>query len=160
MKSLKFHGLILGAILVLLLAQACAPIISPTIQGFSKFKPQGKQEGKKGGFELGVEVYNPNPYRIKLVAYDLQVFVNGAKCGDAHSNDRQLMDKRATSTMLVHIETDLKQVLGGVLGVLSGLATGKKGIDLKVVGTVTAKMHGVRKTVPIEYQKQTEFSGF
>lgn len=153
----RARGIWMAVMAVLgLLLGGCAIPKEPTFQGISKFQLNGKQNGKEPGFSIGVDVHNPNNYRLKLLQYDLRVTVNGAKVGEAHQRGKQVLFRNSTGTIGFDISTDLKQVLGGLLGVLSGLLGEKKGVLVKVDGTVVAKAKGIRKEVPVTFEKKIE----
>lgn len=153
-RTSRILGLFLATAAFLL--GGCAIPKEPSFQGISKFHLNGKQSGKEPGFSIGVDLHNPNNYRLKVLQYDLRVAVNGAKVGEAHQRGKQVLLRNSTTTLQFDVATDLKQVLGGLLGVISGLLGDKKGILVKVDGTVVAKAKGIRKEVPVSFEKKLE----
>lgn len=151
---LRRLGLLMAATALLL--AGCAVPKEPTFQGISKFQRNGKHNGKEPGFAIGVDLHNPNNYRLKILQYDFRVTVNGAKVGEAHQREKQVLLRNATSTISFDIHTDLKQVLGGLIGVIGGLLGENKGILVKVDGTVVAKAKGIRKEVPVTFERRLD----
>ncbi len=141
------------AMLILVLATGCAIPLEPRFEQVSEFKPHGKAGGKEAGITLGLDMHNPNPYKIKLLAYDLDIFLNGNKVGDATHRGKQVMIGKSTSTIRIELVTDLKQIFGGLIGALNGLLGKKQALELEIKGTVVAKAKGIQKKVPIEFKK-------
>jgi LEA14-like dessication related protein len=141
------------AVLLMALATGCALPLEPRFEQVSEFKPHGKGGGKEAGITLGLEMQNPNPYKIKLLAYDLDVFLNGNKVGDATHRGKQVMVGKSTSTIRIELVTDLKQIFGGLIGALNGLLGKKQALELEIKGTVVAKAKGFQKRVPVEFKK-------
>jgi LEA14-like dessication related protein len=111
--------------LVMLLAfvlgmAGCTLPLEPRLQGISEFKPHGAREGTQAGITLGLDIENPNRYKIKVLAYDLDIFVNGKQVGKAEHNGKQVMAGMGTSTIRLDVATDIRQMFGGLLGVLGG----------------------------------------
>lgn len=150
----KLTGLLLGLALLAGLLGGCAIPLEPRFERVSGFKPHGAREGMAGGITLGLDLHNPNAYKIKVLAYDLDIFLNGKQVGDALHKGRQVLEGRGTSTIEIELATDLQQVLGGLIGALSGLLGKEKAVDLQVKGTVLARAKGIQKRVPVDFSKR------
>lgn len=137
---------------------ACKIPLSPEIKGVSEFKLNGKNNGKPTGFGIGLDVYNPNNHRIKILAYDLDVFVNGKKLGNANRRGKQVMLKYSNSTLHFDIETDIKQIFTSIFSALGGLIGKDKNVEVNLKGVIVGKAHGIRKKIPIDYTKSVGFS--
>jgi hypothetical protein len=144
----RLPRLLLGLALLLGLLGGCAIPLEPRFERVSGFKPHGAREGMAGGITLGLDLHNPNAYKIKVLAYDLDIFLNGKQVGDAQHKGRQVLEGRGTSTIEIELATDLQQVLGGLI-------LGKeKSVDLQVKGTVLARAKGIQKRVPVDFFKR------
>ncbi|MEM7037248.1 MAG: LEA type 2 family protein, partial [Bacteroidota bacterium] len=136
---------------------ACKVPQAPQVQGFSKFRVNRKNPDRKVQFEVGLDVYNPNRYKLKILDYAVKVYVNDRQIGDATDSEKIVLPRQAGSTVDFGVRTDLKKVLGGVSGMLGGLLRGKTDLDVRVVGTVRARARGITKTVPVDFKKAVSF---
>ena len=150
--------LFFGLVLVLSLFWGCKIPMQPTIQGISKFQVHGKKTENGQVFSLGIDLHNPNPYRLKLLAYDLDLVVNGSKLGEAHNRGKQVLLKSSTTTLNFDVATSAKQVIDGIFGALSRIVKGETSTLVRIQGTVLAQAHGIRKTVPVEFEKRFELN--
>jgi LEA14-like dessication related protein len=132
---------------------------SPTVQGISKFRVNRNKEEKKVVFQADVEIFNPNRFKIKIIQCDLTLFLNGARVGEAHSQEKTVLAKRTKSLMPIAVETDLKHILGGVLGLLTDLIGGDISVRAKVVGTLKARARGISKYIPVDFEKSLSIQG-
>lgn len=152
------HLLIAAMFWAVLAFSGCKIPMEPTIKNVSEFKLNGKNNGKKPGFGIGLEVYNPNNHKLKIKAYDLDIFVNDKKLGNATHKGKQVMAKYATSTLHFDIETDIKRIFVSIFGALSSILGKDKRVDVHIKGTIVGKAHGIRKIIPVDYHKKVGFS--
>lgn len=141
------------------LAAGCKLPMEPRFEKISEFKPHLKSEARPAGFTLGLDLYNPNRYKLKVLAYDLQIFLNERSVGSAQRKEKQVLAGNGTTTFRMEVATDLQQVLGGLISVLSDLLGKPKPMKLRVKGTVTAAAKGIRKLVPIDFERAVEMNG-
>ncbi|MEM0999733.1 MAG: LEA type 2 family protein [Bacteroidota bacterium] len=149
-----FRPWILLGLLLALVGQSCRTPSAPELRGISKFKVNRRNAERKVQFQMGLEVYNPNRYRIKLKSYSLKIFLEDVLIGEAQDQDLQVLTKMTATTLDFAVRTDLRKVLGGIGGVAGALLTGKKGLSLRIVGNIRAKAKGIGKTVPVDYVKE------
>jgi LEA14-like dessication related protein len=142
--------------LALLVLGGCALPLEPRFERVSEFKPHGAQDDKPAGISLGLDLHNPNAYKIKLLRYDLDIFVNGNKVGDAERREKQTLAGNGTSTLHFELATDLKQVFSGLLGALGGLLGKDQAVVVSAKGTVLARAKGIQKLVPVDFEKRYE----
>ena len=95
---------------------------------------------------------------MKVLAYDLEIFVNGKKLGNATERLKQVMPKYASETLHFDIETDIKRMFNGIFGALAGLLGDDKRVEVQIKGTIVGKAHGIRKKIPVDYTKKVGFS--
>lgn len=133
---------------------------SPEVRGISRIRVNRNNEEKKVQLEIGLEVFNPNPYKMKVLEYDLDVFVNGKPLGKVAERRISVMQKEDDSQVTFGVRTDLKKVLGGigglVGGLISGLVSGEKEVDVRVKGYVKARARGIDRKVPVDFEKSYE----
>ena len=140
----------------LLLLGGCALPLEPRFERVSEFNMHGKTADAAPGITLGLDLHNPNRYKIKILSYDLEVYIGGKKVGNAQHDGRQVMVGNATSTIKVELATDLRQAIDGLLGALGGLLGKQNAVDVQVKGTVVARAKGFQKRVPVFFEKRIE----
>lgn len=149
-------ALILSALLLLTAFWGCKIPMEPTFQGISKFKVNGQKSENGQIFSIGLDIHNPNPYKLKMLAYDLELYMNGEKLGEAHNRGKQVLVKSSTSTIFFDVSTSAKQVISGIFGALSRVVKGETSTLVNIKGTVLAQAHGIRKRVPVAFEKRFE----
>ncbi len=154
----KIHWFLTVMLLTLFVFSGCKIPMEPTIKNISEFKLNGKNNGKKPGFGIGLEVHNPNKHKLKILAYDLDIFVGDKKLGNATRKGKQVLLKYSTSTLHFDIETDIKRIFTSIFGALSSLLGKDKRVDVHIKGTIVGKAHGIRKKIPVDYYKKVGFS--
>lgn len=152
-KMFGKHGFGWFVVISLLVCCGCIRPMEPTFQGISKFQRNGKNTGKDQGFTLGIDIKNPNRYKIKVLSYDLEVFVSGAKVGEAHNRNKHVLPKNGLSTVDVTVVSDMKQIFGGILGALGGIFGKDKAVIVRLKGSVLAQVKGIRKQLPVELER-------
>lgn len=144
--------------LTLALTLSSCTVRSPQFRGISDFKVNRDNPDKKVQFQVGVDFFNPNGFKLKLLRYDLDIYLNNRKVGEAHDRRNMVLKRKAQGTLKFGFRTTLKQVLAGIAGVFGGVATGKRGIDLRISGVVRAKARGIAKNVPIDFTKNVPWA--
>lgn len=143
-------------LLALMILGGCAVPLEPRFERVSEFKMHGKSSEQAPGITLGLDLHNPNRYNIKVISYDLEVFLGGKKVGNAQHSGKQVMRGDATSTIRIELATNLQQAIDGLLGAIGGLLGKQNAVDLKVTGTVVARAKGIQKRVPVDFEKHIE----
>lgn len=144
--------------LLTLVTAGCKIPQEPTFQGISKFRVNGRSEENGQTFSLGLDLHNPNPFKLKMLAYDLELYMNGSKLGEAHNRGKQVLVKSSTTTIFFDVQTSAKQVISGIFGALSRVVKGETSTLVRVQGTVLAQAHGIRKQVPVTFEKRFELN--
>jgi LEA14-like dessication related protein len=156
MKGIAPRHLWIPLWLIVSLVAGCAMPIDPTFQGISRFQNSPNASGKDPGFAIGLDFYNPNPYKLSILAYDLAISLNNAQVGTAQHRGRQVMAAKAKSTISFFIRSDTQQLLNGVIGALGGLLGKKKAFTVGVQGELTARALGIRKRIQVEIERDYE----
>ena len=154
MKISRFAVLWIGLFLTGICS--CKIPMEPKFQGISKFKVNSLKAETGQQFSVGIDLYNPNPFKLKLLAYDLNLVLNGSKLGEAHNRGKQVLLKSSTTTLNFDVTTSAKQVIDGIFGALSKIVKGETSTLVRIEGTVLAQAHGIRKQVPVEFEKRFE----
>ena len=145
-------------IFVLLAGNSCKMPIAPEFKGISEFKLNRDNEDNKRRISVGAKVYNPNKYKVKLMAYDFQIYVDDGLVGEAHEKRKQVIPKLSTEILRFSIRTDMKKVMKSLGGLLGNLFSGKRGVEMKFKGTIRARALGIGKTIPIDFKHFVEWS--
>ncbi len=154
LKALRSISYLL--ILGLLFLGGCALPLEPRFERVSEFNMHGRSADQAPGITLGLDLHNPNRYKIKILSYDLEVMIGGKKVGNAQHTGKQVMAGNAISTIRIELATDLRQAIDGLLGAIGGLLGKQNAVDLEVKGTVLARAKGIQKRVPVDFQKHIE----
>lgn len=153
-SSFGFRWLVLLWIPVYLMATSCARPMAPEIKGVSKFKINRKNPEKKIQFQVQLDMFNPNRFKVKLLDYDLEIYVNGKKVGEVKGDEKVVMKKLERMTYPLKIRTSLGQVVGGLVGLSQELKDKDLKIDVRVEGVVKAKAHGIAKRKWVKYSRE------
>jgi len=97
---------------------------------------------------LGIRMYNPNNFKIKLKDGDIDVFIDDNRLGKVQGVDKFEVPKEDTCVIPVVLYVDLKAALPNALNLVlnNGIA------NVKLDGTVKAGRHGIFITVPVHYE--------
>ena len=147
--------LLLSTLCVLFLA-SCATPRMPEVRKVSHFKVNRQNEDRKLQFAMDLDVYNPNRYKVKILEYQFDVFVNGQKVGNAFSDEKMVLKKQEKGSLPISIFTDFGKIAKGVLGLLKTFIGGDQKVDIALDGYIRAKARGIRKR--IEVHKKEPFS--
>lgn len=102
--------------------------------------------------ELDLSVYNPNGFKIKVLDYDLDVFINNVRIGKAKLDKRLVMPRKSTTTQHVKVDVKFKNMLFGALPILGSLKKGKQA-KVRLSGNVKGGAFLYRKTMQIDFEK-------
>ena len=95
--------------------------------------------------------YNPNPLRMKLKEIDVVVMVEGKKSAHAKQKFNFEIPAKAEFSVPLEVQLSLKDI--GLLDTLLSLFGGKK-YEIRYVGFVRVKVHGITIKVPIDYKDE------
>jgi LEA14-like dessication related protein len=95
--------------------------------------------------------YNPNPLRMKLKEIDVVVTVEGKKSARAKQKFNFEIPAKAEFSVPLEVHLSLKDI--GLLDTLLSLFGGKK-YEIRYVGFVRVKVHGITIKVPIDYKDE------
>ena len=96
---------------------------------------------------IGVEMKNPNGYKIKVQDPDVDLSINGIGIGKAILDSTVVLDRRSTQVYRVPLRVDFQLDQAGILpGLATGLLTGS--IKWGVKGTVVGKAGLLHKRFP------------
>ena len=102
--------------------------------------------------ELDLSVYNPNGFKIKVLDYDLDVFINNVRLGKPKLDKRLVMPRKSTTTQHVKVDVKFKNMLFGALPILGSLKKGKQA-KVRLSGNVKGGAFLYRKTMQIDFEK-------
>ena len=139
-------------LLVFCLAVACARPQFPEIQEISHLN-LNRGQNKELLLDIGLSVHNPNKFKIALVTYELDVFVNGNEIGHTSSEGKLILNKLSTDDLRFQVESSIQKMLGSALGLLGALFSENKEMKLRVKGTATARAKGFQKKFLVDEEK-------
>ncbi len=93
--------------------------------------------------------HNPNKLRMLLREINIEVFVDGKKA--AHSDQQMEAQIPAKDDFIIPLEVKLNLQEIGLLDTLFGFLTGKSH-EVKFLGFVRVKVHGVIVKIPVDYK--------
>lgn len=145
---MKAFGNGFWALLLLVLLAGCATPKELEFKGISKFAVNRDNEDEKLRIQLVAAIHNPNQFRVKVLDYNLDLYINGSKIGRAESGENSLLRKECQTDVPFSVQTSLGGLLSGAGAVLMGL--GKPDLQLRIVGDVRAKAYGIPKRYPVD----------
>lgn len=96
---------------------------------------------------VGVELKNPNRYKIKIKDPDVDMSINGVGIGKALLDSTVVLKPRSTQVYRVPLRVNFQLDQAGIIpGLAMGLLTGS--VRLGVKGTVVGKAGFLRKRFP------------
>ena len=102
--------------------------------------------------QMDVDVFNPNPYAVKVTDADVQLFVDDEVVGDVTLLETTSIRPEARATVPLQVQTRegaLRRVLkNDLLNLISGSE-----IPFTAEGTVTGKAFGLSFTVPLKHDQ-------
>jgi LEA14-like dessication related protein len=140
---------------LLLLLVGCAAPKELEFKGISKFTVNRDNDAQALQIQLVAAIFNPNKFKIKVLDYQLDLYINGAKVGKAESAQNRLLAKKAESQVPFSVKTSLGGLLSGAGAVLMGL--GAPTLDVRIVGAVRARAYGVAKRFPVDITHAVPF---
>ena len=109
--------------------------------------------GEGGNARLTAEAifYNPNRVRMKLKEINVEVLVEGKKSAHAEQKFNVDIPNQAEFSVPLEVQLSLKDM--GLLDTLLSLFGGKK-YEIRYVGYIRVKVHGITLKVPIDYKDE------
>lgn len=102
--------------------------------------------------QMDVDVFNPNPYAVKVTDADVQLFVDDEVVGDVTLLETTSIRPEARATVSLQVQTRegaLRRVLkNDLLNLISGAE-----VPFTAEGTVTGKAFGLSFTVPLKHDQ-------
>lgn len=133
-------------VLALLLLSGCFSYKPVELVGMRSLKLT-RLDTKGISATIGVEMKNPNGYKIKVQDPDVDLSINGIGIGKAILDSTVVLDRRSTQVYRVPMRVDFQLDQAGILpGLATGLLTGS--IKLGVKGTVVGKAGLLHKRFP------------
>lgn len=155
MKKILFPSSLFFLFLFLSLS-SCRPFKEPVVKEISKFSFQ-KGQATAFAFDFGVDIENPNPYRLTLLDVNLDLFLNERKVGGINAPFRQFLKKASVGTVNFRINADLKDIMGGLGDWLSAAFSKEKKMKFRLKGGIKARALTITKRIPIDYVKEMPF---
>ncbi len=107
-----------------------------------------KWEGNKVQFRVGLKVYNPNNYKIKIKKVVLDASVNGQDLGQVLTDSKLVLPAEAESVQGVVCKASGSQLFGMMPGLFTGGA-----VKLHLKGTVKGKVSLFSRTFPVDFEE-------
>lgn len=141
LKQLVLAGLLLAAV-------GCASPKEPVFRRVDDFKINRNEESRKLQYQFSVVLFNPNRYPIKILDYEVDVYLNGKLMGTALAPQKYKLIRESESAVGVEIQTDLWKSVKTLFGMATNLFGGKE-MSVKLEGRIKGKVRGVSKWIPI-----------
>jgi LEA14-like dessication related protein len=137
--------------------------ISVIFSGCSFFKPvelQGinnveiKKEHKAVLIAFNLTLYNPNSVKVQIDSADINVYIKNIKIGKLKIPDNIEIKSKSIFTGEFDVKIDFMQVLYAGINVINNLKS--KEIEIKLKGTVNAKLMFKHKVYNVDYTKNVK----
>ena len=104
------------------------------------------------------EYFNPNPFGLKIVKWDVIVSANGAEVGKIEESGEVKIESKGDFTVPFEVNFPPSRILDRESGILGSILTSYLGrkIDLEYNGTMTMDLIGVKVNVPIEHKETVD----
>lgn len=106
-------------------------------------------------FEIKAVINNPNRFNITISDSDLDFIVNGTHIGKANIDETIVLKKKQEGTYTFILKADMDGLFSKVGLLLPILLSGKA--KVKVKGNILAKVHGINKIAPVEFDEEIVF---
>ncbi len=112
---------------------------------------------RTGTVKITADAIMNNPRRIgaKVIHIDCDVMINGTKMAEVSQIKETKVPKRSDFSVPIETSISLKKVLGS-MGSLAKSILGDRKIDIKMKGTVKAKVLGKKIKIPFDYDETTK----
>lgn len=107
---------------------------------------------KKMVSDIELQINNPNPYTIRVVNFDLNVFINNLPSGKATIKEKLVLKKKSDDVHRLIIETDMANA---ATGLFSSLFT--RTVKLGLKGDVSAKAYFIKKKIPLDLEETVSY---
>lgn len=151
LKQLALVGL-------MLVAYGCASPKEPVFRRVDSFKINRNEESRKLQYQFDVVLFNPNKYPIKILDYEVNVYLNGKLMGTALASQKYKLISETESPVGVEIQTDLWKSLKTMVGMAVGMV-GDKEMTVKLEGRIKGKVRGLSKWIPIQEEFPIKMPG-
>ena len=103
-----------------------------------------------GGIEIqaGMQIKNPNGYKIKVKRIDADLFVNGQKIGKINLSKKVVLPRKSDQLQEFNVNTQLSNLISAVPSLLFG-----GNINLQMKGSIKGKVFIFSKRFPLEAEK-------
>ncbi len=104
-----------------------------------------------GGIEIqaGIQVENPNTYKIKVKKIDADLLINGKNVGKMHLSKKVVLPKKSDQVHDFAVNTQLSNLLSAMPSIFFGGT-----INLQMKGYIKGKVFIFSKKFPIEAEKE------
>jgi len=141
----------------LLLIIAILPILMTSCLSYKEIelgdvknvKLNKSKDGSGANILVGIEVKNPNNYKIKIKKIEADLLVNGKKVGKIALNKKVVLPKKSDQVQDFAVNTQLSNLLSAVPALLFG-----GDVNLQLKGYIKGKIFILSKKFPMEAEKQ------
>ena len=149
MKKLFF------AILTILITGSCNNFKDLEFKGMDGFKVE-KMEKRNISLKIGVKIYNPNSFSLKIKPSTVDVFVNDELIGKAFLDEKVKIIRKKEDTYFAKVHIDLED---GVLMKFFKYALKDK-VQIRIKGKIKGSVLGITQKTEIDQYKEINGSIF
>ncbi len=107
--------------------------------------------------EVDIKVFNPNNFKVSIVAVDADIYVNDKDVGDAKLRRKVILGKKSNEVHTIKIEGDYTDMSGGILQTLIG-GLFSQSMNFKVDGTMKGKALLIGKSFYFQVDQDVEMN--
>lgn len=106
---------------------------------------------QNASLSVDLQLSNPNNFAVKLKKCYIDVYLNDTHLGRAEVRQKTRIGPGKTCSVPIMLSVDIKNVLPGALQILV-----ERRITLKLKGKLKVGAHGIRISVPMNYESKQE----
>jgi LEA14-like dessication related protein len=138
-------------LLLIVLMSACVPDQRIVFKNIREVVIEGSPDGDP--IIQGAAIFfNPNRVRMSLREINLEVFVDGKKAAVVQQRLQLKIPAQADFSVPVRAQLSLKEL--GLMDALRSLFGGGKKYEIRYVGYLRVRVHGVVVKIPVDFKDQ------
>jgi len=98
---------------------------------------------------LSAQIENPNSYKISVLDYDLEIFLNGTSLGKPIVQEKLVLPKKSNQVHSLTVTADVSAIVAQGFGAMLQLMTASE-VQFKIKGSIKAKAMGVKKSIVVD----------
>ncbi len=144
---MNYHRLLLLVLLTPLFFTSCLSYKEIELGDVKNIKLNKANNGD-AEIQVGINVSNPNNYKIKIKKIEADMLVNGKKIGKISLNKKVVLPKKSNEVQIFAVNTQLSNLISAIPNIFFG---GE--IKLQLKGHIKGKVFVVTKKFPLEAEK-------